>query len=282
MSGRYRDHRFPSEWPPPRPTLSRPASYAYLLDLDEGLAQEFDLRMRTVARQVATVLVFDVPAGEWDATEWFAALEPRLGILVVDGALAIDTEVCGRVATELVGPGDLLQPWERDEADVLDRSCTCKVLVSARLAHLDTDFVERVRPWPVVTEALLRRAGRRVVDLSAQRAIAGHPRLEVRIVLLLWHLAARWGRVEPGGVCVRLPITHRLLGRLVGAERPSVSHALSRLAHTGLVTGHTGEWHLHGSIESQLEALNRRDDAEPVPAVRAERRLRAMSAPGDG
>ena len=52
-------------------------------------------------------------------------------------------------------------------------------------------------------------------------------------MLLLWHLAARWGRVEPAGLRVSLPLTHRLLGQLVAAERPSISHALARLAGPG-------------------------------------------------
>jgi CRP-like cAMP-binding protein len=261
------DRRLLAEWPSRGAPPSRPASYAYLFDLDDDLAAEFDLRMRTVARQLATVLVADVPVGEWDATAWFATVERRLGILVVDGVLAIDTHVGDRIATELVGDGDLLQPWERGQDDLLERSCTWKVLVPARLALLDADFADRVRPWPVVTEALLRRAGRRAADLNTQRAIAGHPRLEVRIALYFWYLAARWGRVEPSGICIRLPLTHRLLGRLVGAERPSISHALTRLAQAGLLTGHADEWHLHGTVDDHLAALAaRRDDRHTLTA----------------
>ena len=66
---------------------------------------------------------------------------------------------------------------------------------------------------------------------------------------MLWHLAARWGKVELGGIRLSLPLTHRLLGQLVGAERPSVSHALARLAEAELVTGRGDEWHLHGTLE---------------------------------
>ncbi len=73
--------------------------------------------------------------------------------------------------------------------------------------------------------------------------------------LLFWHLAARWGRVEPSGIRLTLPLTHRLLGQLVAAERPSISHALGRLSHAGLVTGNPGDWHLHGSVDSHLESL---------------------------
>ena len=91
------------------------------------------------------------------------------------------------------------------------------------------------------------------------RAITSQPRLEVRLVLLLWHLAGRWGRVEPTGVRLSLPLTHRLLGQLVAAERPSISHALKRLAQAGLVTGPTDDLHLHDSLEHQLQALTERE-----------------------
>ena len=114
-----------------------------------------------------------------------------------------------------------------------------------RVAALAADHARAAAPGRAVA-----RAGSNV-----QRAIAAQPRLEVRLALLLWHLAARWGKVEPGGVRLPLPLTHQLLGRLVGAERPSVSHALARLAHAGLVTGHGDEWHLHGSVEEHLASM---------------------------
>ena len=110
-------------------------------------------------------------------------------------------------------------------------------------------------PWPQIAQALLRRAERRAGDLAVLRAISCQPRLEVRLVLMLWHLAARWGRVEPAGLRVTLPLTHRLLGQLVAAERPSITHALARLSRAGLVTGKAGDWHLHGSLDEHIESL---------------------------
>src|SRR5205085_7055550 len=136
-------------------------------------------------------------------------------------------------------------------------------------------FVKRVRFWPQIGLALLRRAGRRAINLDVQRAIAAQPRLEVRLALLLWHLAGRWGKVEPGGVRLPLPLTHQLLGQLVGAERPSVSHALARLAQNGLVTGQGDEWHLHGSLEEQLPTMVADSNgraAQIVAAVSSSRR----------
>jgi hypothetical protein len=237
------------------------------MDLDDDLAQEFDLRMRVVARQVATVVVVDVPVGEQDAAAWFAATAGGFGVLVVDGVLAIDTHVGDRIATELVGGGDLLQPWEPGLDDLLERNREWRAIVPSRIALLDAGFAERVRPWPQVGNVLLRRVSRRAGDLNLQRAIAFQPRLEVRLTLLLWHFAARWGRVEPGGFRVPLPLTHRLLGRLVGAERPSVTHALARLSQAGLVTGHADEWHLHGTLEDHLALLSERGHATAADAV---------------
>jgi cytosine/adenosine deaminase-related metal-dependent hydrolase len=41
----------------------------------------------------------------------------------------------------------------------------------------------------------------------------------------------------------------------VSPNRPSVSHALARLAHAGLVTSHDGALHLHGTTAEHLAAL---------------------------
>jgi CRP/FNR family transcriptional regulator, cyclic AMP receptor protein len=248
-----------SVWPAPTDGLPRghrpPSTFCYLLDVDPDLAEEFDPRMRMVVRQVATVPVADVPVGECELAQRFAEAEAGLGLLVLDGVIAADVHVGDRTATELLGPSDVVQPWADSADDLLEGDWSWHVVVPARLALLDAPFAERVRPWPQLTYALLRRSARRVRDLGVQRAIISHPRLEVRLALMLWHLATRWGRVEPGGIHLRLPLTHRLIGQLVGAERPSVTHALARLADGGLVTGGGADWHLHGTGQENFEWL---------------------------
>ncbi|HEY7622079.1 MAG TPA: Crp/Fnr family transcriptional regulator [Solirubrobacteraceae bacterium] len=253
-----------------RGRLRPPASYCYLLDADTDLAQEFDLRMRVVARQVATAVVFEIPIGEHLPSDWLTPDAGGLGLLLLDGVIAIEVHVGDRTATELMGAGDLLQPHEPNIDELLEHVDGWHVLLPARVAVLDAAFAERVRPWPQIALALLRRAGRRACDLDVQRAIACQPRLEVRLALMLWHLAARWGRVEMGGIRLSLPLTHRLLGQLVGAERPSVSHALARLAEAELVTGRGDEWHLHGTLAQHLACLAERGhhdsvDGSPAP-----------------
>jgi CRP-like cAMP-binding protein len=253
------------KWPRhPRLAGDRPESialYTYLLDADGELADEFDVRARIAARQLATARVLQVSLGSCDLTPWFEAAGQGLGLLMLDGLLGVEIRVVGRTATELVGPGDLLQPLGLAADEMLVRTCGWRALRPTRLAVLDGDFAERVRPFPQIVHILARRACRRSLELDVLRAITSQPRLEVRLVLLLWHLADRWGRVERTGVRLSLPLTHRLLGQLVAAERPSISHALKRLAQAGLVTGATDDLHLHDSLEHQLQVLCER---EPV------------------
>jgi CRP/FNR family transcriptional regulator, cyclic AMP receptor protein len=234
---------------------ARSSSYRRLLDLDVDLAEALDVRMRLVARAAVTAATFEADVGEIRLAERLAAAASGPGILILEGVLAVNVRVGDRVASELLGPGDLVESSEGDGDELLVCAVEWRGLEPMRFALLDAGFVDRVRPWPQLTQALLRRTERRARNLNVQRAITSQPRLELRLALLLWHLAARWGRVEPGGIRLPLPLTHQLLGRLVGAERPSVSHALARLARSGLVTGHGDEWHLHGQVEDQLGAM---------------------------
>jgi CRP/FNR family cyclic AMP-dependent transcriptional regulator len=239
----------------PAGQLSSPPLFGYLLDLDDDLAQELEVRMRLSARQHATARLLDADPGQCDLSPWFAVVGRGPGLLVTEGLLAVDTHIAGRATTELLGSGDLIQPPERRDDEMVESDTAWHALHPCRLALLDTEFTERVRSWPQLLSALFRRAERRSAELDVLRAISCHPRLEVRLVLLLWHLASRWGRVEPEGLRLELPLTHRLLGQLVAAERPSISHALRRLADAGIVTGAAGDWHLHGSVETHLESL---------------------------
>jgi CRP/FNR family transcriptional regulator, cyclic AMP receptor protein len=243
-------------WRERRPSQEWPSACRYLLDLDADLAEELEARVRLAARPAVTAVTFDVDPGEVRLEPWLALARRGPGLLILSGVVALSVRVGDRTAAELLGHGDLLQACEEDdEEELLSCDLGWRALLPTRFAVLDLGFSERVRPWPQIADELLRRASRRSRRLGVQRAIASQPRLEVRLALLLWHLSSRWGRVEPGGIRLSVPLTHQLLGRLVGAERPSVSHALARLAGSGLVSGHGDEWHLHGSFEEQLALM---------------------------
>ena len=68
------------------------------------------------------------------------------------------------------------------------------------------------------------------------------PRVEERILALLCHLANRWGHVTRDGVTLNLPITHEVLGLLIGARRPTVSLALRALTDQNLLRRRDDLW----------------------------------------
>ena len=173
----------------------------------------------------------------------------HLGFLVVDGLLVRTVRLAPHGMPELVGPGDLIRPDEHVRDDLgLAAADGWEVLEPARLAELDDYFAERVADAPEELARLLERTSDRVGRLALQAAVAHVRSAERRILLTLWHLADRWGRVTPNGILVPLPLTHRLLGELAALRRPTTTSAISRLSREGRVSRTTrGHWVLHGS-----------------------------------
>jgi CRP-like cAMP-binding protein len=124
--------------------------------------------------------------------------------------------------------------------------------------------------WPAIAGALSRRHVRRARSLAFQLAIAQLPRVDDRLLVLLWALAERWGRVSAQGVRLPLALPHRTLATLVGARRPSVTTALSGLARDGLVERTEDGWLLHGDPEDVFpHRLHGRAPAAPAAPARA-------------
>src|SRR3954465_484784 len=77
-----------------------PPLYAYVLDVDDDLAQDLDVRMRFAARQLATARVLNAGTGECELGEWFAAVGHGAGLLILDGLVAVDTRIADRTVSE--------------------------------------------------------------------------------------------------------------------------------------------------------------------------------------
>jgi CRP/FNR family cyclic AMP-dependent transcriptional regulator len=133
--------------------------------------------------------------------------------------------------------------------------------VPSRVAILDTRVAMAAGRWPPIARGLGARHVRRARTLSFQRAIAQLPRVEDRVLVLLWTLAERWGRVGPQGVRLPLGLPHRTLATLVGARRPSVTTAVTGLTRAGLVERVEDGWLLHGDpseiLSHRLEGVDR-------------------------
>jgi CRP-like cAMP-binding protein len=83
-------------------------------------------------------------------------------------------------------------------------------------------------------------------QLTVNMAIVHQARVDVRLHMLMWHLAGRWGRVRADGVVVPLHLTHAVLSDLVAARRPTVTSALSDLGRRGVVRAVDEGWLLCG------------------------------------
>jgi CRP-like cAMP-binding protein len=96
-------------------------------------------------------------------------------------------------------------------------------------------------------------------------AIVHQPRVEVRLQMLFWLLAERWGIRGPDGVRLPVPLTHAVLGELVAARRQTVSKALGELAGRDLVSRHGEIWLLRGEPPFELGEVAALTAADPGP-----------------
>jgi CRP/FNR family cyclic AMP-dependent transcriptional regulator len=176
-----------------------------------------------------------VPAGAWAPPERGSWPAPTCGLLLVDGLVARHVALADRVATQLLGPGDMLDPWTRG-SELLPCDVRWSVHEPATMAVLDGRFATAVRRWPGLAAIVHERLAAVANRLATHLAICQLPRVEQRVLALLWHLAERFGRVTPDGVLLPLRLTHRLVGELAGAQRPTVSLAFAALFEDGRVT----------------------------------------------
>ena len=216
----------------------------YLLPPDDWARAQRETRTR----------VRRLSVGDWDVA---AAEEPdahHRGFLVVDGLISREVEVLGRRCMELIGAGDVIRPWSwDDEGSHVQAEVGWTVLEPSRLAVLDHRLVVRITPWPQLGLELFNRGTRRAHALAVSLAIAHHPRVDDRLLLTLWHLAERWGRVSPDGIAVPLPLSHQRLADLIGAHRPAVTSAMGELARRGKIGRRNDRtWMLLGSPPEEL------------------------------
>jgi CRP-like cAMP-binding protein len=200
-----------------------------------------------------------IPRGAWKGNQAID-LTGGVGLLVLDGLLLRRVGVDGRYGGELLGSGDLLRPWQGEDAQpTIPRTIGWRVLRPTRVAVLDRAVAHRMARYPELTGRLVGRALERSRNLSVVIAIVHQPRVEVRLQMLLWHLAERWGQVRPDGVALTMHMTHSLLADLIAARRPTVTSAMSELSRRRLVIPIEGGWALPGQPPRALLEIGEAD-----------------------
>lgn len=218
------------------------------------MVEHLDAEHQALARQHLVAELLVVKAGTWVPTSAFQSEPGHLGLLILDGLLTRDVIMEKPLATELVGRGDVLRPADRDGQDApIPFDIAWRVLQPARIAVLDAKFTRAAGHWPAVIEFILKGTSNRAHSLAISLAISHLRHVDTRILVLMWYLADRWGKVRPDGVLIPLRLTHETLARLVGAQRPSVTTALRRLAEEGRMTrSPERQWLLHGDPPTSL------------------------------
>lgn len=254
----------------------RPRRAATLLDLDPDLGSSLSDDRLAAARieLVAPLVAFG--RGEWAGGRLASASPHHVGLLLVEGAMTCEVVLEDTISTELLGPGDLIRPWSTERApELLVPQRRWQVLAAARLAVLDRSFAAALVRFPEVNAMLLDRVCARAERVATMKAISQLNSVERRLVALLWHLAGRWGRVTTDGVHVPLTLSHRLLGEMIGARRPTVSTALRTLVCDGrllrrpdgtwLITGEPAQMTAgSGPVKSHRRRLLPAADAQPA------------------
>lgn len=260
----------------------RPAaeSSGALLELDSELGCLLSIERADAAAREIRVRVTSIATGEWDGSRLVDADPAHYGLLVLDGVMAREVVLHSMVSSELLGAGDIVRPWRIEGSpQLLPLSVRWNALTPVRIALLDRRVAGQLGAYPEIGAVIVDRLSERAQRLAVTQAISQLNRVEDRLVALFWHLAERWGRVAAEGVAVPLALSHRLIGELVGARRPTVSTALAELARREeLVRRDDGTWMLTGNApgpEDAAEVIRQRRRLMPP-----EEAAKAPEAPG--
>lgn len=226
-----------------------------MLSEDPELAEAIPAASRARAIGECIAPVAHLRRGTWSGREPELS-DAGIGLLVLNGLLIRRVGIDRRFGAELLGEGDLLRPWQGEDAlPSLPQTTGWKVLEATRVALLDERVAQRLANYPELTGRLVGRALERSRNLAVNMAIIHQPRVDIRLMMLLWHIAGRWGHVRTDGVYVPVPLTQTVLADLVAARRPTVSTAVNELTRAGGLTLLRSGWLLSGEPPGELLEL---------------------------
>jgi CRP-like cAMP-binding protein len=163
------------------------------------------------------------------------------GATVVDGIIMSSLHLGEHTGVQLLGPGDLLAQG----GDVLPAwlsGSEFRTTAPVVLGLLGSELLAAAYRWPRIIRGLYACIGDQLQRTSAQLVICQLPRVDERVLAMMWLLAESWGQVTPAGVRLPLSLTHETLGALIGARRPTVTLALRKLTADGAIVHQDRGW----------------------------------------
>ncbi len=226
-----------------------------VLEFDPDIGNGIDPAEWPLVCSACLARLCDVPSGAW-ALRAPDGESHLLGFVIVTGLVCREVALRDRHMFEFLGPGDVVQPPAEAARPRLGCPVTCTAATDLTVMALGESFIRSAARWPSLLVAVHERLEAQREYLAIQGLIAHVARAEHRVLLQLWHLADRWGRVTKNGTLLPLSLTHELLGRLVAARRPTVTLALAALESQGLIRRADGSaWLLTPAAEAAVLAI---------------------------
>jgi CRP/FNR family cyclic AMP-dependent transcriptional regulator len=210
-----------------------------LLEVDPDLAR-YMTEADALALEGLPVPAVTVPAGEFELAALLSD-QRAFGLILLDGML-VRRVVIGETRTlRLLGVGDVVSSSAAMQS-MLVSTTGWSAAAPTRIAVLGREVLFAAHRAPRLVAGLHARSAEQADRVALQLAICQLPRVEDRLLSLLWLLAESWGQVTSQGTALRLHLTHETLGGLVGARRSTVTLALGQLTDEGAILRHERGW----------------------------------------
>ncbi|MHB8694969.1 MAG: helix-turn-helix domain-containing protein [Solirubrobacteraceae bacterium] len=185
------------------------------------------------------------------------------GALVLDGMLIRELRIGEHTGLWLLSAGDLVS-LSSATLSIQSLEPSCYVSGPTRLAMLGADILLAARRWPRLVAGLSALNIEQNERLAAHMMICQLPRVEDRLLAMMWLLADSWGHVTAAGRLLPLALTHKTLGDLIGARRPTVSLATRVLTDNGSIVRLDRGWLLLKRPQGAARKPGRRLDPPHV------------------
>jgi hypothetical protein len=209
-----------------------------LIDVDPDFIRSTPEDERDHARGISLPAI-DVPHGAFDPTAVLSAAGGSYGILL-EGMLNRSVHIGAHVALRVLGPSAVVPGIDGPPSTFVNSQWL--MATPGRLAVVGEEFFHASRRWPQLYLNLLARINEQTEQLVTQLTLCQLPRVEDRVLAMLWLLSESWGKVTSAGTVLPLHFTHEALGAMVGARRSTVTLALGKLTETGAVVERDSGW----------------------------------------
>src|SRR4051812_20930272 len=141
----------------------------HLLDADPDLGEGLAHDREELARLHLVADVVGIEAGRWTPRHDELGAVGGIGLLILDGLALRKLSLGHRAAAELLGPGEVLRPWEDDgEHAAYPFASSFRVLEPLSLAVLDGTATLKLMHFPEIVSRLMGRV------MSRSRRVVGH------------------------------------------------------------------------------------------------------------